>query len=67
MLGPVMSQICPDACAGPGDRSQCGGDERLAGALVRLLDHRMPSALDGKAERGVHLGPHVVLVNGEFR
>src|SRR4051794_13983176 len=32
----------------------------------RLFDHRMTSALDGKAQREIHLGPYVVLIDGEF-
>src|SRR6185437_2567428 len=42
------------------------GDEGLAFALQRLLDHGMAAGLDGKAERSVYLGPHVVVVDGEL-
>ena len=42
------------------------GDERLAVALQRLFDHGMPAALDGKAERAIDLGPHVIVVDREL-
>ncbi len=42
------------------------GDEGLAVALQRLLDHRMPAALDRKAERAVDVGPYIIVVNRKF-
>ena len=39
----------------------------LAVALQRLLDHRMPAAFDGKSERAIDLGPHIIVVDREFR
>ena len=42
------------------------GDERLAVALQRLLDHGMAAALHGKAERLIDIGPHVVVVDREL-
>ena len=67
MLGPVISQIWPDFCAGPGERSQALAMNGCAVALQRLFDHRMPAAFDRKAERGVDLGPHIIVVDRELR
>src|SRR6185312_6203115 len=42
------------------------GNEGLALALERLLDHGMAAGLDDKAKRGVDLGAHIIVVDGQF-
>ena len=66
MLGPVISQIWPDFCAGPGERSQAlamnGWPSRFSACSTTGC--RPPSI--GKAERAIDLGPHVIVVDREF-
>ena len=57
----------PAFSPGGGESSQSFATNGPPSVLQRLLDHRMPPALDAKVERAVHLRAHVVAFDRECR
>ena len=66
MFGPVTSQSWPDFWAGAGDRSQSLAMKGWPSRFSACSTTGWRPASIGKAERGVDLGPHVVVVDREL-